>query len=85
MESMTQDYCLIRSTDLERIDKAVVRMLNLVQNSVPWDMDAIDNGELDKDITYPSAIGACTALLAVVKAHLDYAEHFDPSLDRTPF
>ena len=82
---MEQDYCLIKSSDLARIDKAVVRMLNLVQNSVPWDMDAIDKGDLDSSITYPSTIGTCTALLADVKAHLDYAEHFDPTVERTPF
>ena len=82
---MEQDYCLIRSADLARIDKAVVRMLNIVQNSVPWDMEAIDSGQLNSDITYPSAIGSCTVLLADVKAHLDTAEHFDPTLERTPF
>ena len=82
---MKQDYCIIKSADLERIDKAVVRMLNVVQNSVPWDMSAIDNGDLDPDTTYASAIGTCTVLLADIKAHLDYAEHFDPTLERTPF
>ena len=82
---MEQDYCIIKSSDLARIDKAVVRMLNIVQNSVPWDMEAIDSGQLNADITYPSAIGSCTALLADVKVHLDTAEHFDPTLERTPF
>jgi len=82
---MQQDYCLIKSADLERIDKAVVRMLNIVQNSVPWDMNAIDVGDLDPDTTYASAIGTCIAGLATVKSYLDYAEHFDPTLERTPF
>ena len=82
---MQQDYCLIKSSDLEIIDKAVVRMLNVVQNSVPWDMTAIDNGDLDPDVTYASAIGTCNALLAKVKTYIDCAEHFDPDLDRTPF
>ena len=82
---MEQDYCLIKSADLERIDKAVVRMLNIVQNSVPWDMSAIDNGDLDPDTTYASAIGTCITGLATVKSYLDYAEHFDPTLERTPF
>ena len=82
---MEQDYCLIKSADLERIDKTVVRMLNIVQNSVPWDMNAIDDGDLDPDTTYASAIGTCIAGLATVKSYLDYAEHFDPTLERTPF
>ena len=82
---MEQSYCLIRSSDLERIDKAVVRMLNLVQNSVPYDMDAIDAGKLDPTVTYPSTVGVCTALLADVKAHLDYAQPYDPTVERTPF
>ena len=82
---MEQSYCLISSYDLERIDKAVVRMLNLVQNSVPYDSDAIDKGALDPSVTYPGTVGVCTALLADVKTRLDYAEPFDPSLERTPF
>jgi hypothetical protein len=82
---MEQSYCLISSHDLERIDKAVVRMLNLVQNSVPYDSQAIEIGALDPEVTYPSTVGACTVLLADVKTRLDYAEPFDPSLPHTPF
>jgi len=78
---MKQDYCLIRSTDLERINDLV--------------RDALDSAAVEAfppsttshqcAMTYASAYGRTYAALGIIQDTLMFATPYDPSVERTPF
>ncbi len=78
---MKQDYYLIKSYDYERVMELVIRALNTAAiEAFPPDTTSHECG-----LAYAGAYGTTYATLGIIKDQLDYAEPFDPSLERTPF
>ena len=79
---MKQDYCLIRSKDLQYIDEILVRTINLCAS--PVSITQLDE-DADATASYPGAYGYSYMALKVIKDYLDQAQPYDPSLEPTPF
>lgn len=78
---MKQDYCLIRSCDLERINELVRNALD----SAAVEAFPPDTTSHQCAMTYASAYGTTYATLGIIQDHLLYAQPFDPTVERTPF
>jgi hypothetical protein len=79
---MKQDYCLIRSKDLQYIDEILVRTINLCAS--PFSITQLDE-DADATASYPGAYGYSYQALKMIKDYLDQAQPYDPSLEPTPF
>ena len=78
---MKQDYCLIRSTDLERINELVRKALN----SAAVEAFPPDTTSHQCAMTYASAYGTTYATLGIIQDTLMFAQPYDPTVERTPF
>ena len=78
---MNQRYCLIRSTDLERINELVRNALD----SAAIEAFPPDTTSHQCAMTYASAYGTTFATLGIIQDTLMFARPYDPSLDPTPF
>jgi len=79
---MKQDYCLISSFDLERIDEMLVRAINVCGS--PRSLSELDD-ESDATASYAGAYGYSYQTLKSIKEHIDTAQPFDPSVPWAPF
>ena len=77
-----QDYCLISSWDLERIDEMLVRAINLCGS--PRSLSELDD-DADATASYAGAYGYSYQTLKSIKEHIDEARPFDPSVPWSPF
>ena len=79
---MEQEYCLISSYDLKRIDEMLVRAINVCGS--PRSLSELDD-ESDATASYAGAYGYSYQTLKCIKDHIDTAQPFDPSLPWAPF
>jgi hypothetical protein len=79
---MNQDYCLISSYDLERIDEMLVRAINICGSPRPFSETSEED---DATASYAGAYGYSYQTLKSIKEHIDSARPFDPSLPWSPF
>ena len=79
---MNQDYCLIRSKDLQYVDELLVRTINLCAS--PVSLTELDENA-DATASYAGAYGYSYQALKIIKDYLDMAQPYDPSVERTPF
>ena len=82
MDFMKQEYCLISSFDLERIDEMLVRAINICGSPRPFTETTEDD---DCTASYAGAYGYSYQTLKSIKEHIDTARPFDPSLPWSPF
>ena len=79
---MNQDYCLIRSKDLQLVDEILVRTINLCANPKSYSEYSPED---DATASFPGAYGYSYQALKLIKDYLDMAQPYDPSVERTPF